>query len=82
MEGWINERTGGEAEGRVTMERGELQLEEETGSDGERISRWRPWSSVSCSWRRNTTLLSTLPSCRDRLLSSPMAESGGAEERK
>lgn len=45
----------------------------------ERISRWRPWSKVRCSCRRNTTLLSTLSICRDRLLSSAMTESGGTE---
>ena len=45
----------------------------------ERISRWRPWSKVRCSCLRNTTLRSTLAICRDRLLSSAMAESGERE---
>lgn len=38
-----------------------------------RISRWRPWSRERCSCRRNCRLLSTVWTCRGRLLSSPMA---------
>lgn len=39
----------------------------------DRISMWRPWSRERCSCRRNSRLLSTLWTCRERLLSSPMA---------